>query len=363
MALQIALMLCLVSGEVDPKVVADRIEAATTARDLMLEYEGTFSFPGEEPGGEAGFGEGGLAEKYVGLYATILGKADWSDVFDTTAKTGQTTRHTVLRDGDRLVNQTYVYRDEDHRKRVEKASWSAMLLSPTFGQLHLAPILVAELRALNYLAVEQEPDIIDGHECERFTIRTRNPPPEVAERRPSESYWVDMKRGGQVIRKEHSLRDRVIRRAMIELAEFKDPAGNGVWVPISGRIEAYSESGETINLHLYKVFPESVRVNQGLRVADLSVGYKPGAIRSEAMRKAIRDLPKTPKPAPAKSLAEMEAELKAKLAVVESEATERRVEPEPARGIFGVLGWAPVALISIAGLALVGIWIARRMQA
>ncbi len=110
---------------------------------------------------------------------------------------------------------------------------------------------------------------LDGHACVKVSDGTGEPS------RPGvmpiyNVYWVDLERGGNVLRMESFMGDGRIRARLVDvrLQAFKSPRGDDVWIPVHARNEVFpfmfpEASVRVVGFATYQVVEGSVRIDQG----------------------------------------------------------------------------------------------------
>jgi len=125
------------------------------------------------------------------------------------------------------------------------------------------------------LATQQPPpaimelawEAVDGHQCLRF--RVDSAPGSVNDRKVTLRFWVDLERGGNPLRIEWLIGEKLILRTSgIRLQEFPSGGGGGAWLATSGTTEIFRWGEEFYDVPIfretYKVLDGSVRINPGL---------------------------------------------------------------------------------------------------
>lgn len=136
---------------------------------------------------------------------------------------------------------------------------------------------------------------VDGEECvvARFRLTVDDSIPK--DKTVSLLFWVDLKRGGHVVRHEQRHRgENLAGLTIIRLGRFERGRGRVAWLPISGRAEGRmtSRDGKRVFLdtpvfyETYDMNPVTLRLDGGLEDDAFKVEARAGDSVSDELRKA-----------------------------------------------------------------------------
>ena len=116
------------------------------------------------------------------------------------------------------------------------------------------------------------------------------------EKTVSEVFWVDLNRGGHVVRHERRMQgENVAGLTTVRLRRFEPRPGKFVWLPGSGRVESRLSSSKDRKLiyhttpiwyETYDLLPPNLRIDQGVKDEAFSVRPRTGDRVSDQIRKA-----------------------------------------------------------------------------
>jgi hypothetical protein len=134
-------------------------------------------------------------------------------------------------------------------------------------------------------------EAIKGHMCIKFRCcrfeGSEDP------RKPVETFWVDLDRGGHALRIEwHEGEDLLMMTHGVELQQLKTRAGEDLWLPISAIHESFMwDDGyfkKPIFRYSFRVLTSSLRINQGLPDRAFTLDAREGAPGSERLSRNRR---------------------------------------------------------------------------
>ena len=164
----------------------------------------------------------------------------------------------------------------------------------------------------------------DESECivVRFRLMVNDEVP--AAKLPSYIFYIDLNRGGHVVRCEYYFPgEKLASATTVRLQRFESQAGKGVWLPVSGRVEDFITvssdhktlfASEPVAYSTYELLPLTLQINPGLKDDFFTVKPRVGDVVSDQIRKAqyefgqymIRPAPVTRNPTDAEVRAEMD---------------------------------------------------------
>jgi hypothetical protein len=120
-------------------------------------------------------------------------------------------------------------------------------------------------------------------------------PEKVTKKSISDTYWIDIERGGHVLKHEYRWGDELARQTVdVRLKAFSLPDGQSVWLVVHGQQQGHvgRENGQRIISELpiyiesYELLSASVRFNQNLGDAYFTIQPKPGDFVSDQVKGA-----------------------------------------------------------------------------
>ena len=203
-----------------------------------------------------------------------------------------------------------IFRTPDHRRPYQHIEVG--LGSPTELGAPVSPQLFIYLgywRRLRYstkdIAIESlDWDEINGHRTLRLTIdeHPRGPSNKRAPAKRWSKYWIDLKRGGHVLKHERYRGSKLIARTdKIVLASLRSPDGQQIWLPVHGEFDTFfwlkGYSDKPLFHEAYDVVNGSVVLNRGLTDERFSVERKGHKADTPDFKK-IRQKFESPPPKP-----------------------------------------------------------------
>ncbi len=180
---------------------------------------------------------------------------------------------------------------------------------PTMG-LHSSPQLFIYLgywRRIGYSTKDIEIESIDwdevnGNRALRLTV---NEYPNVSPKSPPANkvrskYWIDLKRGGHVLKHERYRGSNLIGRTdKVVLASLQSSRGQQIWLPIHAEFDTFwwlKGYSETPLFHeTYNVVRGSVVLNSGLTDERFSVEWKGHKAETAQLKRARQEFASTPR--------------------------------------------------------------------
>jgi len=182
-------------------------------------------------------------------------------------------------------------------------------------------------------------------------------------------FWIDMKRGGHVVKHEfHGGSHLRYRTYNVVLASIKSPDGSARWFPVHGERDTFlygTEYRATPVFHeSYNVVRGSLVFNRGLTDERFSLDWKGHKAESPALQKAHQDFKSTPLkavPHARTDPAGVEEDLKKRLAEADSQA--RQLDASPSRGWWNSTTLMQGGLTALgAGILTVVFFLRRRLS-
>jgi hypothetical protein len=320
-------------------------------KDVSLIAEGRCTFVGSQEHTQNAY-------DYQTLYVYRSDIAIFQDLFITRSDPSGMLQRTTSAYIRGTVDEFERWLDQN---KGQRASWSC---GPTHFSRTGSPSMFFFLW---YFAYVKDPQLygyesrgweeIDGHNCLRIRLFLNKI---LAGAKPGQRYyelfWIDMERGGQVLK--HEVRkgdDTLVRRIdKIELELMTAEDGMSLWIPVAGESNTFSSDGKVSSRETYRVVQGTVLLNQGITDEKFSVDWdwvNPG---ETADMKTLRSK-KVSLPAKEKFAidpASVERRLNRLLAQADSQA-ERLEASSAARQTWG---WAQILQVTcvLIGFALLG---------
>ena len=348
----------------DNSVIAGLLEAAyAPMKDVTFEYEGKMTFP--EGGKSAVHDADGLFDDYSGVVAERRDGAILVDIYHRFYKRNhEIVRETVAMLGERCEIYMRTVDQRGASGQVVDAHYSRAELSGSMSRISYAHILIGILRDVNWAVIQEESEPVAGRQCivVKFIF--------VPDNKLSLRFWIDLERGGHVLKYEEMQGKEVRARAYdVSLEQFKDSQGQAVWIPVSGVWEGYvavdKEGPPTIgkkatNRETYTVLKESVRVNTGLKDDRFSVKFANGTLITDKLRRAQYQFGQTNPPGKKITTSfDAEASLKEQLRLADQQKDELKAASWERSGTSWV-DWMPWLTVA-GGMLLIGcVWGYRR---
>jgi hypothetical protein len=214
---------------------------------------------------------------------------------------------------------------------------------------------------------DQAWESVDGHRCLAVTI-DRMPESKSPTKRTTR-YWIDLDRGGIVLRSEMYQRRKLLMRTVIsEVTEEPLPGDKKLWLPTAATTETFLWENafydEPVTRETYRIPRSSVRVNVGRPDSVFSVtwsGTEGEAPELAPLRQEFADLIRRPrKPALRSDPASVRQRLEAQLADADRQA--RQLEASRPASLSQQQTRIYQAIFASVGLGLLG-YVALRLRA
>ncbi|CAN5642719.1 hypothetical protein BH23PLA1_BH23PLA1_31160 [soil metagenome] len=353
--------------------LAQLIEGARAdVGNISFYFEGTYTVPGERERQSLRLGPDGVKFSYSGTYSRRADGATRVESYLFNHRTETASHYLVANRDDALTVSAKKDDAERASVTIQKPGGEDFKRIGSIGQVLLADVVIDYARSTYRYEFEGFKKL-DGHDCVvvRFSLTRDDSLPR--EQGISDVYWIDLQRGGHVLRHERYLGTNVGGATTnIKLASFRSPDGATVWLPVSGQVEGRISrdpgpppkriyTNHPIYIEAYQVVPSSVRINQGLQDEDFTVRPRTGDIVSDHLKKAQYEFgqyvirSKEPKPRPLTD-AEIESKLEMMLSDAEVMAGELKATSVQRRGttwlqrtpwIVGGLAAAAVGVVLI----------------
>ena len=338
--------------------------------DFQCEFEGTIRYLGKIPE-NVKVGENGLHESYSGLLIWKRGGGIYSDSLHQEQPGGAITRKTIVDRRSDHKEESYS-RPNDARRGVATITDYEYELNMIAFPFHLFSTIhlkhdVAGLGDRVWLG----DDTIDGRPLKVVSQSLKGDAQSVDAR-----YWVDLQRGGHVVREEfydpkgsktfsgRTLNETLTRgRVEIKIGQFS-VSGAEVWMPVSGVNTSFATGDDRNPVSKTPTVVEEARVVDGSMEFNkhpgpevFTIRYKPGTRISDTLRKLEYEYGAQPIAA-RPSKAEAEKMLKDQLAQAEKQKS-TLVVASTSEG-FAWYAWLPWGFAALVVISLAALWIQRR---
>lgn len=324
--------------------ILDLIESLqVSVKDFRCAFEGTARFTSDEAKKSRKLGQDGLYDTFSGTFVWRRGGDTSVRTYHRFEPSGRITREQLLIRVKDKESELYLREDDSPLGFASISDPARVNADRTgcYGSIFLVDQLKRIIRT-NGLESSISDDQLDSRTVKVVTISFREP------RRVYQRYWIDLKRSGQVVRREdYAEGNALASRLDIELAQFR--IGNeDVWMPVSGAGEGYAAiddrgrpytpASPTFVEKLY-VCSGTMEFNRHPADATFKRSYKPGTPITDNLRKleyqfAQQKLPARP------TRAESERMLAEQIDQAEKQRSELSVAPVPASSFWPTwLAW------------------------
>lgn len=208
---------------------------------------------------------------------------------------------------------------------------------------------------------------IDGRKCMKFSVAL---PADAAStgRGSVRRYWIDLARGGHVLRFEHRQDGQLwIRKEKIRLEQFPLRDGSPVWFPTHGEAVTFvgprGPQAEGFARETYDVVRGSLIFNAGLSDARFAIDYegtRPSGAGFAAMKGAYDASPKAPPPdSPPSDPESIQADLNRRLEEADRQMEMLEATP-PSRRFWGAGRWMQFGVAALAASTIITALVLKR---
>lgn len=283
------------SDELDRSSLIKLIDGAQQAacRDVSFEYEGKEIVPGPIERDSLKIGPDGIQYVYTGTLRWRSDGAATVDMYTLNKRVDQVLygQIAILKG----ITQTSTVAPNTHKAniRIKNQDLIAYAGHGNYRAIWLADyvrMFANSSYLYSFLGYKQ----VDGKEClvVRFRLVMDDQIPK--DKQVSYTFWIDMARGGNVVRVEHRWGNDLVDLTTIRLDRFAIEKGHSVWLPVSGRMESRLANRDGVRKFLdepvyyltYDMIPVTIRFNQGLKDSDFTVHASRGDAISDEVRKA-----------------------------------------------------------------------------
>jgi hypothetical protein len=277
------------SGEMSRQQLVQLIDAAqeSNCRDVSFDYEGRQVAPGKKE-------SDGVMLDYTGSFSRRADGASLVDLYLSDKSTGNFSRGVVaILKG---TTESSLRRADQKKANITiKTQGPLEFAGPgNYREIWLADF-VKKLAGTPYRYEYEGVRQLDGEDCVvvRFRLVLDDSTPK--DKTVSYLFWIDLKRGGHVIRHERRfLGENLGSLTTVRLERFEKGPGRVAWLPISGRVESLMDSkdqklvflAKPVLFETYDLLPITLRFDRGMKDDAFSVKAKAGDAISDEVRKA-----------------------------------------------------------------------------
>jgi len=224
---------------VDAKAFAQIVEAQSmNGQEFYLEYEGRSIILSDFGKKSLKLADDGVSETYSGSFRTKGPSATIVDIFQQSFPKNHLLKHTLA---SLNGNQESRFLNDPAGKssgQMRNSSPQEFNITGSYGRIFLLGQLKNLLQSRADRFRYEDSQIVQGRKCEvvSFDIGSEKYP-------VVHKFWIDFGRGCHPIQYELYLSSDLADRTTVELKEFKDSRSRPVWLPVSGRWEAFHEMG------------------------------------------------------------------------------------------------------------------------
>jgi hypothetical protein len=281
---------------IDRAQLTQLIEGAIAAQkyhDVSFEYEGMNMLPREYERKNRNLPDG-ITESYSGSYTLRRDGARKMEyyMFRHDVQTAQRSQ-LAAKDGE-ISMLTQDASAKRGNVDIHPVDVKLMQRIGSYGQILLIEEVLEKLKSPSVYEFKGY-ETIDEQRCfvARFYMEVN--PEKVTKKSISDTYWIDIERGGHVLKHEYRWGDELARQTVdVRLKAFSLPDGQSVWLVVHGQQQGHvgRENGQRIISELpiyiesYELLSASVRFNQNLGDAYFTIQPKPGDFVSDQVKGA-----------------------------------------------------------------------------
>ncbi len=266
-------------------------------KDYSFFFEGKSTVLGEAERQSQKLGPDGVQFTYSGTYSRRSDRAVRVESYFFNHRTDTAGHYLVSKFDNTLTVSARSESDEKAEVTIREPGIEDFKRIGSFGQILLADAVIGYALS-SYVYRFEGFEQVDGHNCIKVRFLLTQDESLPLEKAVSDVFWIDLQRGGHVLRHERHFRTDVASATTnIRLESFETPEGIKVWLPVQGQVEGritrstgpnpkriYSK--DPILIEAYHLVPTSLKLNQGLTDKDFTVQPKIGDLVSDHLKKA-----------------------------------------------------------------------------
>jgi hypothetical protein len=292
-------------------------------RDFQCEFEGTFTWLNDDAKKKLGLDATGVERSFGGTFIWQRGGNIYSNALIREEPSG------VIKRWDFRIRPT-TNEAEDYVRDLDQPLGAARIrradtLEPQLSASYTKIFPIEDLKRLvrsKMWDFRVSDETVDGHALKVLTVLV------ASTESIFERYWIDLERGGNVVRRESytDFGKKRMGHSVITLKSFPVD-GETVWMPISAVSEGYANSkdGKPMNREILYVNEGTFRFNVNPPARTFTTQYDPGTPVTDTIRKLQYQFGQQKWDNPIK--AEAEALLKEQLALAEKQKKELFAQP------------------------------------
>ncbi len=249
--------------------------ARSQVTDFAFEYEGEKTCPGQREQQSLRLGPDGVYFSYSGSYSRRSDGATLVEINSVNAIMKHAGQRRISTMNGKTEVSEQLSMSSQPTLAIRPYRYSDFVQTSNYGSLFLSDAVVALARARKPYASEGVQNI-DGNECVVVRFQLSDAPQPAPEETVSELFWVDLVRGGHVLRYEQRWGKNLAKLAhRIKLESFTTPSGKMIWLPVSGQWEGHVSldpqnmrqkifPAAAVNVESYGLLRTSLRFERGL---------------------------------------------------------------------------------------------------
>lgn len=329
-------------------------------QDFYCEYEGERIEDKQSLGNDSG-----VSHRFAGIFRYKAKDSYINDIFDDTLPTRRNPERSL---GARVIlsNGTETQPGFSRTKRTSSKPFTRHATSSDFletgscGRIFLVRSLRELLKYDKKLLVDEGTEEVDGVSCRRFAFVMGQKPYSI-ETGLVERFWIDMGRGGHVLKQERWSRGQLRSTTSEIVLEGFEIQGKTVWVPISGTARILHDDEVSGEEH-YRVLKETIRINQGIRDTQFSTWSAMGTPISDHLRRVVseyRQEQRQKPPPPSKPTADPQTRLQEALRKAESSGVKVVAGSWSREGSTPWIFWGPFSVFLAGSSAAIVLYLIR----
>jgi hypothetical protein len=275
-------------AKTEVRLLIDTIEALQRpVEDFRCEFEGTIRYKGKVAEGQK-LGDDGLYESYSGIFIWKQGGDIRSESLHRRASDGEIARESlVVRMREHQAEQYHRLNDQPLGFSVVQNPKDVNIALSNPASIFLIDRIKQDV-ADDTLECSVSDDQIDERPLKVLSVALKGVADSLLYR-----YWVDLKRSGQVVRREAYMPGKIMGiRLDIKLARFKF-SSEEIWMPVSGDTVGYGAmvdkkpviTKEPTSLETTYIVGGAIEFNKRPGREAFTIKYKPGTSISDNLRK------------------------------------------------------------------------------
>ncbi|MGO9464970.1 MAG: hypothetical protein ACLQIB_08020 [Isosphaeraceae bacterium] len=286
------------AAQLDREQLVRLIEASRSdILDFAFEYEGSYAFPREQERESQGLGPDGIQLSYSGTYARRKDGAALAETYTFNHLTKVASHSVITTINGRTESSAQSGKQTKAKVAIRRAAPADFDLTGNYGHILCTDSVLGMARSqlvYEYGGIRD----LDSRKCVVVRFWHTEDPAAPKGKLISDVFWIDLERGGNVLRYEQRWgKDLAKVNTGIRLELFRAPSGRTVWLPVCGQSEGHLSvdksnlrkrifTTEPVYIARYDLIPVSLRLEQGLKDDRFSVKAKSGDVVTDELRRA-----------------------------------------------------------------------------